>query len=70
VELDIEQVPAAGVCRDCGSTIPLPDFPLMCSACGGLDVDVTEGEELEVESLELELDQLEPDQALLTGTEA
>jgi hydrogenase nickel incorporation protein HypA/HybF len=56
-ELDIEQVPAAGVCRDCGSTTPLPDFPLMCSACGGLDVDVTEGEELEVESLELELDE-------------
>jgi hydrogenase nickel incorporation protein HypA/HybF len=63
-ELDIEQVPAAGVCQDCGSTTPLPDFPLMCSACGGLDVDVTEGEELEVESLELE-----PEEAL-TGTEA
>jgi Zn finger protein HypA/HybF involved in hydrogenase expression len=36
----------------------------MCAACGGLDVDVTEGEELEVESLELE-----PEKAL-TGTEA
>jgi len=67
-ELYIEQVPAAGVCRDCGSTTPLPDFPLMCSACGGLDVDVTEGEELEVESLELELEP-EPDEALI-GMEA
>jgi len=64
-ELAIDHVPAAGVCRDCGSTVVLPDFPLMCSACGGLDVDVTEGEELEVESLEIE-----PDPALLTGTEA
>jgi hydrogenase nickel incorporation protein HypA/HybF len=63
--LVIDHVPAAGVCRDCGSEVPLPDFPLMCSACGGLDVDVTEGEELEVESLELE--QEEPE---LTGTEA
>ena len=63
-ELDLEQVAAAGVCRDCGSTIPLPDFPLMCSACGGLDVDVTAGEELEVESLELE------HESALTGTEA
>jgi hydrogenase nickel incorporation protein HypA/HybF len=53
-ELHIEHVPAAGVCRDCGSTVPLPDFPLMCSACGGLDVDITEGEELQVESIELE----------------
>lgn len=64
--LEIVQVPAAGVCRDCGSTVPLPDFPLMCSACGGLDVDITEGEELQVESLELEQ---ESEQAL-TGMEA
>jgi hydrogenase nickel incorporation protein HypA/HybF len=54
-ELHIEHVPAAGVCRDCGSTVPLPDFPLLCSACGGLDVDITEGEELQVESIELAL---------------
>ena len=53
-EINIEHVPAAGVCRECGSTIPLPDFPLMCSACGGLDLDITAGEELEVEALELE----------------
>jgi hydrogenase nickel incorporation protein HypA/HybF len=53
-ELEIVQVPAAGVCRDCGSAIPLSDFPLMCSVCGGLDVDVTEGEELQVESLEFD----------------
>jgi hydrogenase nickel incorporation protein HypA/HybF len=61
-ELEIVQVPAAGICRDCGSNIPLPDFPLMCSACGGLDVYVTEGEELQVESIELE--------EALIGTEA
>lgn len=53
-ELRIEHAPAAGVCRECGSHVPLPDFPLMCSACGALDVDVTEGEELQVDSLELE----------------
>ena len=39
----------------------------MCSACGGLDVEVTEGEELLVDSLELE--ELEPEDAL-TGMEA
>jgi hydrogenase nickel incorporation protein HypA/HybF len=53
-ELAIEHVPAAGTCLECGSTVPLPDFPLMCSACGSLAVEVTAGEELEVESLELE----------------
>jgi hydrogenase nickel incorporation protein HypA/HybF len=53
-ELRIEVVPAAGRCRTCGSPSPLPDFPLTCGACGGLDLEVTAGEELSVDSLELE----------------
>jgi hydrogenase nickel incorporation protein HypA/HybF len=53
-ELAIEHLPAAGVCRDCGSNTALPGFPLMCSVCGGLAVDVTGGEELEVDSIEIE----------------
>ena len=61
-ELVIEHVPAAGVCRDCGSAVELPDFPLVCPACVGVDVDVTAGEELEVESLEVEV---ESEEALL-----
>jgi Zn finger protein HypA/HybF involved in hydrogenase expression len=32
----------------------LGGFPLTCAACGGLDVEVTAGEELLVDSLELE----------------
>jgi hydrogenase nickel incorporation protein HypA/HybF len=32
----------------------LEGFPLMCAACGGLEVEVTAGEELLVDSLELE----------------
>ena len=47
-------MPAAGVCRDCGAETVLPDFPLQCSSCGGLDIEVTAGEELLVDSLELE----------------
>ena len=53
-ELRIEQVPAAGHCRACGAESVLQDFPLTCAACGGLDVEVTAGEELLVDSLELE----------------
>jgi hydrogenase nickel incorporation protein HypA/HybF len=53
-ELTIEEVPAAGVCRDCGAASVLPDFPLQCRSCGGLHVEVTAGEELLVDSLELE----------------
>jgi hydrogenase nickel incorporation protein HypA/HybF len=50
----MEEVPAAGRCRECGADTPLPGFPLACRACGGLYVDVTRGEELLVDSLELD----------------
>jgi hydrogenase nickel incorporation protein HypA/HybF len=53
-ELRIEQVWAAGRCRACGAKSVLEGFPLTCAACGGLDVEVTAGEELLVDSLELE----------------
>ncbi len=52
-ELEIEVVPAAGACRECGAETFLPDFPLCCASCGGYDIDVTSGEELLVDSLEL-----------------
>jgi hydrogenase nickel incorporation protein HypA/HybF len=53
-ELEMHEVPAAGRCRACGESTPLPGFPLCCERCGGFDVEVTQGEELLVESLELE----------------
>ena len=53
-ELRVEEVPAAGHCRACAATSVLEHFPLTCAACGGLDVEVTAGEELLVDSLELE----------------
>ena len=52
--LEIEAVPAIGVCRQCGGESHLPAFPLQCQACGGFDLRIVAGEELVVESLELE----------------
>ena len=63
-ELVIEQVPAAGTCRECGSAGELPDFPLLCASCGSVDLDIMGGEELEVESLEVE----HPSEEVLTVT--
>jgi hydrogenase nickel incorporation protein HypA/HybF len=63
-ELVIEQVPVGGTCRECGTAAELPDFPLLCPSCGGVDLEITSGEELEVESLEVEP---EPEQALTKG---
>jgi hydrogenase nickel incorporation protein HypA/HybF len=53
-ELSMREVEAAGRCRRCGADTPLPSFPLACASCGGIDVEVTRGEELRVEALELE----------------
>lgn len=52
--LELEHLPAAGVCRDCGARTALPQFPLACAHCGSLDVEVTAGEELTVEEIEVE----------------
>jgi hydrogenase nickel incorporation protein HypA/HybF len=52
-ELEIEEVPASGICRDCGGESELPSFPLQCAGCGGFDIELTGGEELLVEALEL-----------------
>ena len=50
-DLLLEEVPAAGVCRACGSESEWSAFPLACTACGGLEVDVVRGEELLVDAL-------------------
>jgi hydrogenase nickel incorporation protein HypA/HybF len=52
--LRIEDVPVTGRCLGCGADGPLERFPLACGECGGLDVEITAGEELLVDSLELE----------------
>ncbi len=53
-ELALEEVAATGLCRGCGVESRLESFPLQCRACGGFDLEIVEGEELYVESLELE----------------
>ena len=53
-ELVLDTVPAAGRCRTCGTEGELPGFPLLCSACGSADLELTQGEELLVDALELE----------------
>ena len=53
-ELEMEEVPATGTCRECRVESQLGNFPLQCRACGGFDLEVLRGEELLVESLELE----------------
>jgi hydrogenase nickel incorporation protein HypA/HybF len=53
-ELVIEEVPAAGVCRGCGTESEWDWFPLACRACGSADVELVRGEELLVDALTTE----------------
>lgn len=55
-ELAIEDVPAVGRCRHCARETVLDRFPLQCASCGGLDLEITAGEELLVTALELDDD--------------
>jgi hydrogenase nickel incorporation protein HypA/HybF len=53
-ELVIEDVPARGLCRHCGTETTMSRFPLQCSICGGLDLEIVAGEELLVDAIECE----------------
>ena len=53
-ELEMEEIPATGLCRVCGTESRLGGFPLVCVECGGFDLDLLGGEELYVEALEME----------------
>jgi hydrogenase nickel incorporation protein HypA/HybF len=65
-ELLIEDVPAAGRCRSCGGVTAIEGFPLQCSACRGLDLELLAGEELSVDALEL-AGERESEHGLLTS---
>ncbi len=52
--LAIEQVPARGWCRGCGVVTTMDRFPIQCSGCQSLDLEIVAGEELLVDALELE----------------
>ena len=51
--LVMEAVPAAGVCRACGTETEFEAFPFACP-CGSLDVELVRGEELLVDALTLQ----------------
>ena len=53
-ELVLEGVPAAGLCHKCAAESRLEAFPLLCGACGSSELEILQGEELYVESLEME----------------
>jgi hydrogenase nickel incorporation protein HypA/HybF len=67
-ELAIEEVPARGRCRRCGTETVLSSFPLACGGCGSIEMEMIAGEELLVEALVIEeRDEQETELATTTG---
>jgi len=53
-ELEIEEGPVVVKCRECGATGAVPSNRLICPFCGDWQVNVTEGEDLILLSVEIE----------------
>lgn len=50
--LEIDEQSARALCRDCGTTFTVDDFIVLCE-CGGADVEVVGGRELQIMSVEV-----------------
>lgn len=51
-ELHIEELPVRARCKACGREFDVPRYRFECPGCGGSDVDVTQGQELYIESFD------------------
>jgi Zn finger protein HypA/HybF involved in hydrogenase expression len=54
--LDIERVPAACRCEQCGSDFPARDFSMACPRCASPRIVIAGGDELALAYLEIEDD--------------
>lgn len=53
-KIKINQIPAAGKCRQCGNEVKMNDFFAQCDNCGSFDLEVISGDELKVSSIVLD----------------
>jgi len=56
VELAWEHVPVAGQCKGCGQSSEFSDIGFLCPSCGSFQVEITQGRELLIDSLEVDDD--------------
>ncbi|HEX78651.1 MAG TPA: hydrogenase maturation nickel metallochaperone HypA [Dehalococcoidia bacterium] len=53
-ELNFRKMPKQAKCRKCGSVFSPTDIFWSCDKCGSMEIEVTAGNELYVESIEVE----------------
>lgn len=51
--LDIVERPGRGWCRDCGAQVELADLIALCP-CGSANLEITDGQQLKIKSVEIE----------------
>lgn len=52
--LAIQAVPVHAVCRACGRQFDVEDLVFLCPGCGSVDVEVTQGQEMQIDHLVVE----------------
>ena len=53
-ELNINQIPARGRCRDCTEEFPAETYLTACPACGGFKIDIFQGQELKIKTINVD----------------
>ena len=51
--LNIEMIPLAASCRDCGNESEVGNFGFLCPTCGGGNLEIVSGKELEIIDIEI-----------------
>lgn len=59
--LECETVPLSARCRSCGAGFRPEDLVFRCPSCGGAEIEVTAGREMEVDYILLDEDAREPE---------
>lgn len=52
--LDIVEVPVSGRCRQCGKEFEIGEPVFLCPSCSSINIEITSGRELLVESIDVE----------------
>lgn len=55
--LEIIEIPGAGLCNDCGNTVPMDEAIDTCPLCGSCRLTPTAGTEMRVKEIEIEEEQ-------------
>jgi hydrogenase nickel incorporation protein HypA/HybF len=53
-KLRIERIPVRGNCRSCGRHFEVDEFIFVCPECASVDIEITQGTELDIAYLEVE----------------